>query len=223
MQIQNPKTAIVVGATGLVGKHLTEKLLNDSRYERVKIFVRRSVSINHPKLEENIVDFRLIEKWENKICGNDLFSALGTTIKKAGSKENQYLVDYTFQYEIARAAAINNVENYFLVSSIGANRFSINFYLRIKGALEHSVSQMPFNKIVIFQPSFLVGEREKTRFGERIGSYLANIFTQIIPGINKYRPINAGLVADAMINAANDSIHERIVIYKPEMISIIAQ
>lgn len=217
------KTAIVVGATGLVGNHLLLKLLTDPRYSKIKVFTRRRIGISDSKLEEHIVDFNLIEKWESKITGDELFSCLGTTLKQAGSKEKQYLVDYTYQYEIAKAAAENQVKKYILVSSAGANRFSLNFYLRIKGALEYDISQMPFEKIIIFQPSALLGKRVKERFFEKIGISIINLVTEIIPFLKKYRPIKAETVAEAMINAANDSTNQKILIYKLDQINLIAE
>ncbi len=223
MAEQNLKTAIVVGATGLIGKLLVKKLLNDTRYSSVKVFTRRTTGIKNPKLLEYVVDFNLIEMWGDKISGDELFSALGTTIKQAGSKEKQYLVDYTYQYEIAKAAAENHVQKYFLVSSIGANRFSPNFYLRMKGSLDYAVSEMPFSKIVIFQPAALIGEREKPRPGEKIGITISNFVSRIIPSLKKYKPIKAEKVADAMINAANDSTHEKLIVYKSDQINLIAE
>lgn len=217
------KTAVVVGATGLIGRYLVGKLLNDSRYGTVRTFSRRTTGINHPKLEENIVDFDLIEQWGDKICGNELYSALGTTIKKAGSKEKQHLVDYTYQYEIAHAAAVNQVDELLLVSSAGANRYSFNFYLRIKGLLESAVSEMPFKRIIIFQPSLLIGERETPRISENIAGIVMNSLMKYIPGIKKLRPVRAETVAEAMINAANDSAYERLIIYKSDQIFRIAE
>lgn len=108
------KTAIVIGATGLVGNHITKKLLGDNRYEKVKVFVRRSLNLNHPKLEEHIVDFDKIESWKNHLTGDELYSALGTTIKKAGSKDFQYKIDFTYQYEAAKDASENGVKNIYL-------------------------------------------------------------------------------------------------------------
>ncbi|MEW6507738.1 MAG: NAD(P)H-binding protein [Bacteroidota bacterium] len=217
------KTAIVIGATGLIGGILVKKLLQDARYGKVKIFTRRKTGISDPKLQEHLVDFNLIEMWQDKITGDELFSALGTTIKQAGSKEKQYLVDYTYQYEIAKAAAINQVLKFLLVSSVGANKFSPNFYLRMKGALDYAVSEMPFNRIVIFQPAGLIGEREIPRFGEKIGIVTANFVTGLFPLLKNYKPIRAERVADAMINAANDSTHQRLIIYKSEQINQIAE
>lgn len=217
------KTAIVVGSTGLIGRHLVKKLLNDSRYGTVKTFSRRSAEISHPKLEENIVDFGLIEQWGDKVCGDELYSALGTTIKNAGSKEKQYLVDYTYQYETAHAAAVNQVEKLLLVSSAGANRYSLNFYLRIKGLLESAVSEMPFKRIIIFQPSLLIGERETPRFTENMTGIIMNSTLKYIPGIKKLRPIKAETVAEAMLNAANDSAYEQLIIYKSDQIFRIAE
>lgn len=223
MTESNSKTAIVLGATGLIGRHLVNKLLDDSRYGTVKTFSRRSAGINHPKLEENIVDFSLIEQWGDKVSGDELYTALGTTIKKAGSKEKQYLVDYTFQYETAHAAAVNQVEKLLLVSSAGANRYSFNFYLRIKGLLESAVSEMPFKRIIIFQPSLLIGERETPRFTENMAGIIMNAILKYIPGIKKLRPIKAETVAEAMINAANDSTFERLLIFKSDQIFRIAE
>ena len=217
------KTAIVIGATGLIGRQLTNQLLNDGRYNVVKIFVRRTLSINNQKLVEHIVDFSHIEMWKNKLTGDELFSAMGTTIKQAGSKETQYTVDYTYQHETAKAAAENGVKNYFLVSSTGANSKSKNFYLRIKGELEESVAQLPFRKVVIFQPSFLLGERNEKRRGEKIGAALAKILTMSIPWIKKYRPIEATVVAQAMIHSANHDTQNKLVKYSLDKIFEIAQ
>lgn len=223
MAEQNLKTAIVIGATGLIGGILVKKLLNDPRYGKVKVFTRRTTGISNPKLQEQIVNFDLIELWGNKITGDEFFSALGTTRKQAGSKEKQYLVDYTYQYEVAKAAAINQVHKYLLVSSVGANRFSPNFYLRIKGALDYAVSELPFNRIVIFQPTGLVGDREKPRVGEKFGIVIANFVTGFFPWLKKYKPIKAEKVADAMINAANDSTHQKLIIYNSDQIHVIAE
>lgn len=212
------KTAIVVGATGLVGSFVTLKLLEDNRYEKVKVFVRNSLGINHSKLEENIINFNKLENWKNKIVGDELYSALGTTIKKAGSKENQYKIDFTYQYDFAEAASENGVKNYFLVSSIGANYKSSNFYLRLKGNLDEKIQQLSFERIRIFRPSILVGLRSEKRLMEELGIKLAGIVTSIIPAIKKYNPINASDVAAAMIKSANDGSTDKTIIYDSEKI-----
>lgn len=198
------KTAIVIGATGLIGNHLTKLLLEDARYQIIKVFVRRSTGLTNSKLEEHIVDFDKLDEWKNKITGDELFSCLGTTIKKAGSKETQYKIDYTYQYEVAKAAAEKSVKNYLLVSSTGANSKSGNFYLRIKGELEDKISVLTFEKIRIFQPSVLVGEREEKRAGESFGIALAKLLAYL-PYIKKYKPIEGKTVAEAMVKAANSS------------------
>src|ERR1700743_749739 len=114
------KTAIVIGATGLVGSELTRLLINDSRYERVKIFVRKPTGITSDKLEEHIVDFGEPDKWKRFVTGDVLYSALGTTLRAAGSKDEQYKVDYTYQYRFAKIAAANGVSAYVLISAAGS-------------------------------------------------------------------------------------------------------
>lgn len=212
------KTAIVIGASGLVGSYITLKLLDDGRYDKVKVFVRNSLDISHLKLEEHIIDFDKIEIWKEFLTGDELYSALGTTIKKAGSKEVQYKVDYTYQYDVAKVAAENGVKKYLLVSSAGANYKSSNFYLRTKGSLDEKVQQLGFEKIYIFRPSILVGLRSEKRLGETIGIKIAGTITKIIPALKKYRPIEASRVAEAMIKTANQNISNKSFIYQPEEI-----
>ena len=212
------KTAIVIGASGLVGSFTTLKLLKDERYQKVKVFVRNTIDISHPKLEEHIIDFDKIEVWKEFLTGDELYSALGTTIKKAGSKEAQFKVDYTYQYDVAKAAAENGVKKYLLVSSAGANYKSSNFYLRTKGSLDEKVQQLNFDQIFIFRPSILVGLRSEKRLGESIGIKIAGTITKIIPALKQYRPIEASQVAEAMIKSANQIISDKIKIYPPQEI-----
>ncbi|MBV6420438.1 MAG: hypothetical protein DAHOPDDO_01680 [Ignavibacteriaceae bacterium] len=207
------KTAVIIGATGLVGHTLVKKLLEDSRYQSIKTFNRRSSGIIHPKLKEYIVDFDEMGKWKQLITGDELFSAMGTTIKKAGSKETQYKIDVTYQYEIAKSAAENGVQNYFLVSSVGANSKSKIFYLRIKGELDEKVQQLSYNKIRIFRPSLLLGKRKEKRFGEKTAERILKIAIPLIPFLKNQRPIEADKVARAMITSANKEDNEPIKIY----------
>ena len=217
------KTAIVIGATGLIGNLLIKKLLNDNRYQKIKVFSRRSTQIINSKLEEYIVNFDEIEKWEQNISGDELFSAMGTTIRKAKSTTLQYKVDVTYQYEFAKAAAENGVKNYFLVSSTGANAKSKIFYMRIKGELDEKVQKLSFNKIRIFRPSLLLGERPEKRFGEKTAERILKIVVPIFPFLKNQRPIEGEKIANAMISSANNDDNERIRIFELDEIFKLAE
>ena len=217
------KTAIVIGATGLIGNLLVKKLLNDNRYRAVKVFVRRPTGINHPKLSVYLIDFDQIDKWKSDITGDELFSAMGTTIRKTKSTTLQYKVDVTYQYEFAKAAAENGVKNYFLVSSTGANAKSKIFYMRIKGELDEKVQKLSFNKIRIFRPSLLLGERPEKRFGEKTAERILKIVVPIFPFLKNQRPIEGEKIANAMISSANNDDNERIRIFELDEIFKLAE
>lgn len=205
----NKKTAVVIGATGLVGEQLVQQLLEDDRYGTVKVFHRRTTGISHPKLVETVIDFDSAEKWKHLITGDELYSALGTTLKAAGSKEAQYKVDYEYQFQVAKFARENDVPKYALVSSIGADASSANFYTRIKGELDNAVQNLGFIKTVIVRPSLLLGDRKEQRFGELLSEPILKIVTKL-PGLKKYAPIHVSKVARAMINALNSNIEQSI-------------
>jgi len=193
------KTALLLGATGLVGGHLLDQLLDDPRYDTVVALVRRPLDRQHPKLRQEILDFDHPDP--KKVQGDDLFCALGTTIRKAGSKEAQYRIDCTYPYEIGRIARANGVRQYLLVSSVGADAGSSNFYLRTKGDLEEKIQALEFDTFVSARPSFLLGKRDEFRLGERIGIVLARVFAFLIP--KRYRGVQAYRVATALIERAN--------------------
>lgn len=212
------KTALIIGATGLVGSHIVKRLLDDERYKTVKVFVRKRSGFPHPKLEEHIVNFEQIELWKNNIRGDELFSTMGTTIKTAGSKAAQYKVDFIYQYNFAKAAEVNGIESYLLVSSAGANVNSRNFYLRMKGELDEKVSELSFKQIYIFRPSILAGERHERRIGEKIGIPVVKFIANLIPPLRKYRPIPAEIVAKSMVKAANSRNQSKSTIYELDQI-----
>jgi len=192
------KVANIIGSTGLVGHQLLTQILDHPEFEKVRIFVRRASGISHPKLEEQIIDFDLPESWRHLVKGDVLFSTLGTTIKTAKTKENQYRVDFTYQYEFAKVASENGVSAYLLVSSLGANPKSSVFYSRMKGELEDAVAKLPFRKLVIIRPSILDGDRQEKRAGEKVGLILSRFVTRFILKVYKPTPVN--LLASKMIS-----------------------
>lgn len=192
--------ANLIGATGLVGKHILLKLLKLDEFKEVQIFVRRPTGITHPKLRETVVDFE-DDSWKKNINGEVLFSALGTTIKKAGSKAAQYRVDYDYQFKTAQEAARNGIRTFILVSSVGANPKSLFFYLRMKGELEEKISKLPFTSITILRPGPLLGKRDEERTSEKLSlGLLTRIPSQILP--DSWIPIEGSRVASLCVKHA---------------------
>lgn len=204
--------ALVLGGTGASGQEIVKLLLNDSHFSRVSIFVRRKVDIEHEKLDIHQIDFSRLNENKDLVKGDILFSALGTTKSDAGSKEKQYLVDYTYQYEFAKMASDNGVPHYSLISSLGANKHSLFFYPKIKGKLEESVKLLPFNTIQIFQPPSLIRQAELMRTAEKLSVKFFNRLTAF--GVLKsLKPLHVKDLALKMINEAKSSQLEKINVF----------
>jgi uncharacterized protein YbjT (DUF2867 family) len=205
----NNLTAIVIGATGATGTELVNQLLEDSTYAKVKIFIRKGIALEHPKLEKQIVDFDNMDTWKAELTGDVLFSALGTTLKQAGSKKNQYTVDFTYQFNVAKYAAENRVKTYVLISSYGAKSSSKIFYSKMKGELEDAIKQLPFETIHIFQPGILDRSAANDRFFESLS-------VKLIRGINRLgllktqRPMPVATLGQAMRKAALIQTNQKI-------------
>ena len=207
--------ALVIGATGATGRELVNKLLIDDNFQQVSIFVRNAPDIKHKKLKIHEIDFKDLEKYKDKIKGDILFSASGTTKKDAGGKDQQYEIDYTYQYEFAKIAAENGVSNYSLVSSVGANAKSSFFYPKIKGALEEAVKKLDFQKIDIFQPPMLIRQPDLMREGEKSGIKILNRLNKI--GILKsQKPLAVESLAEKMLKIAKTPSKEKITIFQPK-------
>jgi uncharacterized protein YbjT (DUF2867 family) len=215
------KTAILIGATGLIGKALLQQLLKSDEYSEVRVLTRRTTGVSHPKLNEFLVDFKEIEKAKEDIQGDVLFSCLGTTLKTAGSKEAQYEIDYGMQFNTAKLAQAQGVRQLVLLSSAGANANSSVFYSRMKGELDEAVQKLGFSRVSIIRPSMLAGDRAEFRWTEKIFTPIMYALAWV-PGIRKYRPIKDTTVAQAMIKAVNDS-DKQTEIYELEAIFKLAK
>ena len=192
--------ARVIGATGATGRDLVNQLLTDKDYDEVNVFVRRPLTVESPKLKTHIVDFEKPEEWKDLVNGDVAFSCLGTTLKDAGSKEAQRKVDYDYQYNFAKAAKENEVEDYILVSSYGANPKSKIFYSRMKGELEQSIKALHFNKLMIFQPGML-DRKDSERTGEVLGGKIIK-FANKFGVLTQQKPLPTAVLAKAMITSS---------------------
>ncbi|MBB1385459.1 NAD(P)H-binding protein [Pseudoalteromonas sp. SG45-5] len=195
------KTAILIGATGLVGNELLHKLLNSEHYTQVVTLSRRALPLTHAKLVNHVIDFEKLTQYVEFFKGDVLFSCLGTTRKQAGSTQAQRRVDVDYQFIAAQLAASNGVSHYCLVSSSGANAHSNSPYLKMKGELEQHIKALAFDKISIFQPSLLLGDREQFRVAEKIGSIILPVITQL-PFLKRYKPITGKQVAQKILSVS---------------------
>ncbi|WP_394147659.1 NAD(P)H-binding protein [Shewanella atlantica] len=198
--------AVVVGATGVVGRELVEQLCQAPQIDEVITITRRpmvidSNKVGSDKITNHLVNFDNLEAYANAFNADILCSCLGTTLKLAGTIERQRLVDLDYQYRTAKLASDNGVTHYMLVSSSGANPDSSSAYLKMKGELEEKVKALNFPNISIIQPSLLLGERKEFRLGEKVASLLLPPLCRL-PGLKRYRPITGKQVAAKMCNIA---------------------
>ncbi|MVN78603.1 NAD(P)H-binding protein [Hymenobacter sp. HMF4947] len=199
------KTALLAGATGLVGKALLQLLLASDRYAKVIVVGRRPLALEHPKLTQVVTDLGQLEAMRLRLIADDVYCCLGTTQQQAGSKEAFYEVDFLYVVKLAAITAANFAAQFLVVSALGADVESRFYYNRVKGEMEAAVRQTPFRAIHIFRPSLLLGQRDKPRLGERIGAVLLSLASPLLRGgWRKYRPVEATTVAQAMLRAAED-------------------
>ena len=203
------RTAILFGATGLVGSRLLEELVRSSRYTRVKIFVRRPAGIEHIKIVEKIVDVENVESYSDELRGDDLYISLGTTMRKAGSIARYEQLDRDMVLEIASQAMARGVSRVAVVSALGASASSRNYYNRIKGEMEEGIVAKGFGRTVIGRPSLLLGERDEFRILEAAGKGFARLLSFMMAGsLRKYRAIEAHDVAIALVALMGEQSEE---------------
>ncbi|HAN17300.1 MAG: hypothetical protein A2X13_00455 [Bacteroidetes bacterium GWC2_33_15] len=214
------KTALVFGSTGLVGSYLVSELAENSIYEKVIVFNRKKQNYSNNKIVEILIDYGKISEYTHEFKGHDAFCCLGSTIRKAGTKENFFKIDHDLPVEIARICSNNQVSSLIVISSIGANPESSNNYLKTKGLMEKHITEFDFTKIVFVRPSMLLGPRKEFRFGEIAGKGFMAIFNFLFIGESrKYRGIHALTVAKSMIEIANMPTN-KIVFESDELIEI---
>jgi len=197
--------SIIAGATGLIGKALLNLLIHSDSHEQIEIWVRKpSAAIDH-RFTESVLAFEELPDIP-EVAANHLYCTLGTTIRKAKTKENFYRVDVTYVVSLAKLAERSGITCFLVISSIGANPASLNFYLRTKGEMEEAVTSCSIPSIYILRPSMLLGKRDEKRSGENVGKILSKIAHPFMFGsLRKYRAIHAESVARAMIRCARES------------------
>jgi uncharacterized protein YbjT (DUF2867 family) len=212
------RTALLVGASGLVGGHCLARVLDDPDYTTVTALVRRPIGREHPKLRQHVIDFDRPDRYRHLVAADDIFCCLGTTIRKAGSRDAFYKVDFTYTHTVAEAAQANGAEQLLLVSALGANVRAAAFYSRVKGEIEKAVAALPFRAVHMFRPSLLVGDRDEFRPAERLAVLLAAPLSVALVGrLRRYRPIEASVVAACMVRTAKRGLAGRHV-YESEQI-----
>jgi len=212
-------TALLAGATGLVGRNLLDLLLAAPEYDRVITLGRRKFDLTHPKLEQVIVDFAVLDQGLGDRRCDDVFCCLGTTIRQAGSRENFRTVDHAAVLALAWAAQRRGARRFFLVSALGADPDSRVFYNRVKGETEEALQVLGFPTLAIFQPSLLLGVRPQPRLGERLMAAGLWLLDPLLVGrFRKYRAIQAAAVARAMLRASFGREGQGLLVYQSDEI-----
>ena len=207
------QTAVVIGATGLIGTHLVQQLLSDDTFTIVRTLSRKQLVFNHQKLQQRIVNFNDLNDFTTKLGEGDIiFSCIGTTQKNVkGNNEEYKKIDHDIPLHAAEAGVLQGFKKFLIVSSVGADATSSNFYLQLKGRIENEIKSLPFESVSIFRPSMLLGKRmEKRRFEKVLQGSIKFISGFMIGALQKYHSIYAKDVAKAMIAESkqeNTGIH----------------
>lgn len=200
------RTALVAGASGLIGGHLLRQLLDDPVYDRVTTLARRALPLTHKKLVQRAVDFDRLAEVGDFPRVHDVFCCLGTTIRQAGSQDAFRKVDMSYVVELGRMAVRHRTAQFLVVTALGADPRSRVFYNRVKGETEEAIGRLQFEGIQIFRPSLLLGKRMQSRPAERIAGLLSPLVGWVMVGpLARYRPIKAATVARAMVRVARDA------------------
>lgn len=208
------RSAIVVGATGLVGSHLIELLCESDEYVSVTAIARRNIDYKHPKLVVKIREFDHLTESHLEFA-HEVFCCLGTTIKKAGSKEEFEKVDVEYPLRVAALAKNRGIPHFIVISAMGANEKSVAYYNRVKGKLEKELEELEFDRLSIVRPSLLVGDRKEFRLGEKMGEVALKIANPLlVGGMKKFRSIEASQVARAMMVIALYGKNEKVAVYE---------
>lgn len=205
------KTAIILGATGLTGSLVMDILLNDERYDCVKLFSRKSAGKTHPKLTEFIVSVLDLESEKSDFTADEVYCCIGTTKKKTPDQDLYTKIDFGIPVKAAKLCVENGIQTMAVVSAIGADPKSKIFYNRTKGNMEQAVLNSGIEHSYILRPSLISGDRKEKRFGEKIGAIVFKILSPLfIGGLKKYRAVKAESIANRMVQLANSDTPSRI-------------
>lgn len=197
----NIQTACIIGSSGLIGSNILKELLQNASIQKIRVLVRKPLEIKDEKLEQIVVNFTDLSQLKKALEGSQVvFCAIGTTRKKTKNLDEYRKIDVDIPLNTAKICKELGGTHFILVSSVGANAQSNNFYLRLKGETEMQINALHLSRFSVFRPSMLLGSRQEFRFGEKIGQILMRFFSFLIP--SNYKPIEARLVALSMISVA---------------------
>lgn len=206
------KTAIILGATGLTGSIVLDKLLNDDRYTRIKIFSRKEIDGMPSKVNQYVGNIIELESFKADFTGDEVYCCIGTTAKKTPDKTLYTAIDYGIPVAAAKLSKENGIQTFLVVSALGANAKSSIFYSKTKGEMERDVLLEKIKNTFILQPSIIGGKRNEQRIGEKIGLAVFKLVQPLFFGkLKKYRITQAEHIAQAMINLANSPLNKQII------------
>ncbi len=206
------KTAIILGATGLTGGILLDKLIKDDRYQKILVFTRNHVRQKHEKIEEYLIDLFELDQFQELFKADEVYCCVGTTKQKTPDKEIYRKVDFCIPATAAKLSKKNQIKTFQVISSMGADEHSRIFYNRVKGEMEGAVLEQKISNTYILQPSLIGGEREESRFLESVFKKIMSVGDHLLVGkLKKYRSIHPATIADAMIYLANNEYRSGII------------
>ena len=209
------RTAVVAGASGLIGKELIQKLISSDQYRRIYVLSRKKSGLANAKIKELVIDFEKIDQLTFDEPVDDIFCTLGTTMKQAGSRDNFKKVDFEYVVALANLGKQSGASKFLVITAMGADSKSAVFYNKVKGLTEEALINIGFKQLVIFRPSLLLGKRAETRFAEILSGFFMNAFSFIIP--DNYKAIQAEKVADSMLKMAINSTGTVSIVKSGEM------